>query len=91
MDFIELFGIKWTPLTEEGKHLFILVIVGALVMAGMAKAIDKIWPMWRGDVMKRLTDEQLERLPEWMLEIHQEITLRSCMFTRLSKSSENQM
>ncbi len=41
--------------------------------------------------MELLTEKQLERLPEWMLEIHQEITLRSCMFTRLSKPSENQM
>ncbi len=41
--------------------------------------------------MKRLTDEQVGRLPEWMLEIHQEIILRSCMFTSLSKPSENQM
>ena len=49
MDYIELFGVKWTPLTEEGRALFILVIAGALAMAAMAKAIDKIWPMWRGE------------------------------------------
>ena len=49
MDYIELFGVKWLPPTEAGVALFILVIAGALAVMAMAKAIDKIWPMWRGE------------------------------------------
>ena len=48
MDYIELFGIKWTPLTEEGKWLFVLVLAGAVVIAALAWAAPWLFDPWRG-------------------------------------------